>query len=448
MGLITKEVEVTITPKNINHYKEKGYDTEIWHKIIVKTKDLSEGSHTVVECDCDYCGKPLKRQYKTYIRDMNGIIPKVCCKECLKYKIKESNQKVYGVSSVTQLPDVIDKIKETNLIKYGHENYTQTSEYHERHIATCLQKYGVEHISQSEEIKKKKAKTTMDHYGVENPFMSEEIKNKSIQTSLEKYGTEYPMQSNDVKEKFQNTMMSKYGVSNPSQVVEFAEKRKATMIKNYGVENPQQSKEIQEKTKNTNIIKYGYDNPSQNPEVKEKIRETNIKRYGVPDPMQSPVIQAKAIATMAANNNIRTSTQQKYLCDLYEGELNFPIKQYSVDVLLENENIVLEYDGGGHFLSVELGTKTQEEYEQREIVRDKLIKKEGYKIFRIISNTDKLPSDEVLLQMLELTKQYFADYPEHSWREWYLDEGIYRDAEHKDGEPFDFGTLRKIKTVA
>ena len=33
---------------------------------------------------------------------------------------------------------------------------------------------------------------------------------------------------------------------------------------------------------------------------------------------------------------------------------------------------------------------------------------------RIISFTDKLPSDKILLQMLEYTKQYFSNYPDNS----------------------------------
>ena len=64
---------------------------------------------------------------------------------------------------------------------------------------------------------------------------------------------------------------------------------------------------------------------------------------------------------------------------------------------------------------------------------------------RIISLKDKLPSDEILLQMLSEAKQYFFDYPNHSWIEFNIDTSTVRNAEQKDGVFFDYGKLRKIK---
>ena len=96
-------------------------------------------------------------------------------------------------------------------------------------------------------------------------------------------------------------------------------------------------------------------------------------------------------------------------------------------------------------MGVKLGAYSQEEFNQRQIVRDNIVKREGYKIIRIISNKDKLPSDEILLQMLKDAKQYFKDYPSHSWFEFDIDNQIIRNAEHKDGSPYFYGELRKIK---
>ena len=64
---------------------------------------------------------------------------------------------------------------------------------------------------------------------------------------------------------------------------------------------------------------------------------------------------------------------------------------------------------------------------------------------RIISSKDKLPSDEILLQMLSEAKQYFSDYPNHSWIEFNIDTSTVRDAEQKDSVFFDYGKLRNIK---
>jgi hypothetical protein len=74
-----------------------------------------------------------------------------------------------------------------------------------------------------------------------------------------------------------------------------------------------------------------------------------------------------------------------------------------------------------------------------------VIKRAGYKQMRIVSSKDKLPSDEILLQMLSEAKQYFFDYPEHSWIEYNIDTSTVRNAEHKNGVFFDCGKLRNIK---
>jgi hypothetical protein len=79
------------------------------------------------------------------------------------------------------------------------------------------------------------------------------------------------------------------------------------------------------------------------------------------------------------------------------------------------------------------------------LYRNIALKKEGYKQMRIVSTSDLLPSDEILLQMLAQTKEYFSTYPQHSWYEFNIDTSLVRNAEQKEGVFFDFGELRKIK---
>lgn len=62
-----------------------------------------------------------------------------------------------------------------------------------------------------------------------------------------------------------------------------------------------------------------------------------------------------------------------------------------------------------------------------------------------LESNDKLPSDQVLLQMLSDAKSYFSLYPNHSWIEFNLSTSTVRNAEHKDGIPYDYGSLRTIK---
>ena len=100
--------------------------------------------------------------------------------------------------------------------------------------------------------------------------------------------------------------------------------------------------------------------------------------------------------------------------------------------------------GGGHQLSVLCGNISQHDFNVKQIVRDKIVKSNGYKIIRLISKSDKIPSDEVLLHILDLSKKYFNS-TSHTWIEWYFDESKFRDADNMLGSYFDFGKLRNIR---
>jgi hypothetical protein len=61
----------------------------------------------------------------------------------------------------------------------------------------------------------------------------------------------------------------------------------------------------------------------------------------------------------------------------------------------------------------------------------------------IISSKDKLPSDEILLQMLDKAVNYFNSTT-HSWIEFDIDNFTYRNAQ-EGTVSYDYGKLRKIK---
>lgn len=242
-------------------------------------------------------------------------------------------------------------------------------------------------------------------------------------------------------------LMIKYGVSNISQIPGVTEKKTQTNYEKYGMLYTQ-TEECKQKVMDTNIQKYGTPHHVLNEEVRQKQITTNILKYGNPNPFSNLEVQEKIKNTKYKNGSITTSRQQEYICNLYNMLLNYPIKRWCVDMADLTNKLVVEMDGGGHFLQVKLGDMTMEEFEQRERVREIMIKREGYKLIRIISLTDKLPTDEILLQMLADAKQYFKDFPEHSWINYDIDNGIVRNAEHKEGVPYTFGQLRKIKQPA
>jgi len=122
--------------------------------------------------------------------------------------------------------------------------------------------------------------------------------------------------------------------------------------------------------------------------------------------MHHPYLRKKVRNSLYKNNNVPSSKQQIYLCNLLNGVLNKSIGQYNVDIFLDN-NIIVEYDGGGHNLQVKLGNMTKKEFINKEKRRNKFLKSKGYKIIKIISPNDYLPSDKIILKEIELAKEYF-----------------------------------------
>lgn len=266
---------------------------------------------------------------------------------------------------------------------------------------------------------------------------------KSKQTNIARYGMHY-LQTEEFKEKRKKTYLDKFGVENPLQNKEIMEKVCLTNFQKYGHIYPLQVPEFKEKAKLTSLEHFGVDCPSKSEEIKEKTRLTNIQKYGVSNIMQSPEVRAKANETLCKNGTQKTSKQQLYLHSLYGGELNFFVKYYATDICFLEEKLIIEYDGGGHDLRVTLGRLTQEEFNKKEIVRNNILKKEGYKRINIISKSDKLPSDQILFQMLQDARTYFSAYPNHSWIEFNIDTSTLRNAENINGISYDFGNLRKI----
>lgn len=292
----------------------------------------------------------------------------------------------------------------------------------------------------------KRENTMLKKYGVKNACYLEEVKDKKKNTSLEKYGVEFVFQCDEVKEKIKATNIERYGTSNASQNAEIKNKIEMSNIEKYGYKNPMSSQVVQQKLKQTMLDKYGVENPMQNKAIRDKASDTCFKKYGVKNPSQSPQIRQIVSKTFYKNNTQSTSSQQVYLHNLYGGELNYPISHFNTDICLLEEQICIEYDGGGHMLSVTTGKVTLEEYNNKTLIRDKIIKQAGYKQIRIISSKDYLPSDEILLQMLEQAKEYF-NTTNHTWVEYNIDTSLMRNAEHKEGVFFNFGNLRKIKKV-
>lgn len=350
------------------------------------------------------CRKPLTVKVED-LSDGSNVKIKYLCDYCNKEIVDivyaDYKRRTREVNKMSCKNCSAKKAEETMMLRYGAASYANTNEFHETMENMMSEKYGVKHYSQTQEYKEKWNNTCEERYG-EN--YRKQFANKAFKTFREKTGYDYPSQSPEVREKIIESCMAHYNVS-----------------------NPQLSSEVRERTEKTCIERYGYFTPLQSAEIKEKIANTYYK-----------------------NGTVPTSKQQLYLFNLYKTtddsvKLNYPISHFNADICFVKEAIDVELDCGGHNLSVKTGQLTQEQFNQKELVRNRVVKSEGYKIVRIKSNSDKLPSDQILFQMLSEARKYFSDYQNRSWMEYDIDNSIVRNAEHKDGIPYDYGKLRKIK---
>lgn len=260
-----------------------------------------------------------------------------------------------------------------------------------------LATFGTANVMQLEKVKIKLKQTNIKRFGVPNAASTKEIKDKIKRTTLEKYGTEYYFQTDAFKDKYNKTMQEKYGVDNSFQATE----------------------------------------------VKEKSKQTMLMKYGVEHNMQNDKIRQKAVASMFERGSTPTSKPQKYLHNLFGGVLNYAFKRYNLDIaLLEDDKIAIEYDGGAHDLKVRLNGITKEEFKRREIIRGTYLKSDGWKLIKIVSKFDTLPSKDDLLRMLKDSKKKFA--LGNTWVEFNVDNSTISYKGHKE-EEYKFKQTEKYK---
>lgn len=335
--LLTKEVDVQINGRNIQHFKSLGYIIptkkdrynhdvyDIKSYIKVKTEHLTKGSSAMVNVLCDICHTEIKTiRYSDYVIEIkkHGVN---CCTKCGHKK-------------------VADKLRRN----YSDEEYRKDVR-HRRNI-----------------------------------------------TMVEKYGEDY---ENIIKEKREQKCLELYGSTSYSQT-DFYKERMNEFYQN-------------------------------NPSFFSKIRE-------------------KSIQTLYKKSNQASSKQQNAIYEIFNStyenvELNYPLgKLYSGDIVFLDYKIDFEIDYGGHNLQVKKGKMSQEEFDKKQIIRDKIIKKDGYKVVRLIADKErKIPSEEKLIEILELSNNYFSS-TNHTWINWNIDNSMYFNALHKDGEFFNFGELRTL----
>lgn len=272
---------------------------------------------------------------------------------------------------------------------------------------------------------------------------------KIEKTCLEKYGVKSPSQNKEIYNKVKQTNMDRYGYTSAMQNPMVREKAIQTTLERYGVENVSQSKDIQDKVKQTNLERYGNENYLQSDDFKAKASNTYRERYGenVTHNMQIPEVREKVTHTLYANGHCAVSKQQKYLNELFNTELNYPFMNYNFDMYDAKNKIDIEYDGSGHDKSVVLGNTDSKTFKRKELVREIYSKFKGIKVMRIVSRRDKLPTDDVLLYMLDISRKLLRNHNlcGISTIKWDIDNSCYYTYPNKTKVDFDYGTLKRMR---
>lgn len=214
-----------------------------------------------------------------------------------------------------------------------------------------------------------------------------------------KYGVKNISMLKETQEKIKTNNLLKYGVESTSKLESTKQKAKISNLEKYGVEYPMQTKDFQDRFEKTSLEKYGTRRPTQNIEIKEKVKNTLLERYGVANPILCPGVLENVLISKYNSKSQTSSKQQNKLHEIIGGELNYPFKKYYIDIAFIDKKIAVEYNGGGHNLSVKLGNITQEEFDRNERFRDKQMFEDGWKIIKFISIKNKLLQDKDTLSV-------------------------------------------------
>lgn len=268
---------------------------------------------------------------------------------------------------------ICDCCGETKEVIY--KNYNESLKTHngKYYCTYCI--HNNKELKQERYIKAQQ--TLLNNYGVEHPYQSKEILGRAKATWTDKYGVDNPMKNKETHEKAENTCLEKYGHKNPKQVSNFKIKAEETCMEHYGTKYALQNEEIKDKVKHTCIKKYGVDWTSKVPEIYNKM----------------------LVSRLNGPNGIPTSKEEQYICDmiinLYPNATpGVLIGKYVFDILLEVDGVKIDIECDGAYWH-DIDNK-------RDIQRDMINRRKGYKILRIRYNDiHSIPTEEEIKKSIE-----------------------------------------------
>ena len=119
----------------------------------------------------------------------------------------------------------------------------------------------------------------------------------------------------------------------------------------------------------------------------------------------------KIAKSLYINGTGKCSKYQKYLCDIVNGKLNYPVDNCLLDIAFPDKMIYIEYNGGGHYVYHPI-----DEINKHDMKRQYFLKNKGWKLIKIISINNKELDDEIILKLIHIGEPYLLD-TSHSWIE-------------------------------
>lgn len=174
--ILDKFCNIILNSKNIEFYKNLGYDTSK-KEITIQITDLNTGSHKKILVSCDICNKEKHLPYREYNRSILNRGIYCCSSKCSSFKSKLTNLERLGVDNPTKSIDIIKKREKSNLEKYGVKNTLELESIKNSIKLTNLKKYGFKNPTMNKDIYSKVSNTIFNKYGDKVIFKTEYFKN-------------------------------------------------------------------------------------------------------------------------------------------------------------------------------------------------------------------------------------------------------------------------------
>lgn len=168
-----EKINISISYRNITHYRKLGYNPILNEYLQIKTIDLPSSSHVKVDVICSLCEKDSNISYHKYIENINRH-NFYSCKSCSRQKFSLTCINKYGVTNTSKLESVKEKRKQTFIDKFGYE----TNLIHPTYIKKIKEKlkdlYGTDKWYEIKNTNKKKFKLNNKILNISNVFTKSE----------------------------------------------------------------------------------------------------------------------------------------------------------------------------------------------------------------------------------------------------------------------------------